>query len=109
MLREGSDALSVEDVALVQIATKIGDLHGAAVCAVHFEIRHESPAACPQLRRLPPPLDLGSQGKQLVDALPRLQRACGLTLADVSTEVAVRYNLRALSCSGGLFSGCPSL
>ena len=108
------DTLGPQSVAVIQVAAQVEDFHGTSVRAVHLKVGYQPPTASPELRRLAPPLYFRSQGKQFLDALLCLQGACGLTFTDVSAEVAIRHNLRALSCSCGsshipLFHDAPLL
>eukprot|EP00959_Pyramimonas_sp_CCMP1952_P395668 8290676-Pyramimonas_sp.AAC.1 len=61
MLVEGSDALCLQKIALVQITTQVAHFHSASVRAVHLELRYQSPAACSELRRFSPALYLRPQ------------------------------------------------
>eukprot|EP00959_Pyramimonas_sp_CCMP1952_P185966 3888328-Pyramimonas_sp.AAC.1 len=61
MLVEGSDALCLQKVALVQITAQVAHFHGASARAVYLELCYQSPAACSELRRFPPALYLRPQ------------------------------------------------
>ena len=102
------NALSAQYIPAIQILAQVEDLHCAAVRAIHLEFGDQSPAACSQLSCLASALDLRPQRKQFVHALFGLQGARGLSLADVSTEVAIRHHLRALRRSSGFFSDSSS-
>ena len=72
MLFKRPDTLGIKHVSLIQITAQVINLDRAALRAVLFQLCHESPAACPELCSFALALDFRSQGKQLVDAFPRL-------------------------------------
>ncbi len=78
------------------MSTKVEDLNGASICAIHLKVRYHSCADGALLGMQTLPLIFVSQGIHMVDALLQFRSPTWLSLANIPAEIAIRDCLYAL-------------